>query len=219
MPSDQAVATVKSAPKRTGITRITAVIRSTAVLRSLLESHAQQDHTELDAVVGGDVKLVHRHRRGWCRRPPRASRAEPAFQNASPPAWCSGLYRAALPFTRYAISRGPVALKPSSQMAKSAWNLRFSVESTSNCTVGILGGPSPGRVGGAINIFHDVQTRVRVAHVHHHGVGAGIETLHRMALLGRRIAFRKTIARGQAQHAGNDTSESDQDHIIAGSSA
>src|ERR1700678_610985 len=55
MPRDQAAATVNSAPKRIGITRITAVVRS------LLESHAQQDHSELDAIARCDVKLVHRH--------------------------------------------------------------------------------------------------------------------------------------------------------------
>src|SRR5580704_4582934 len=71
MPSDHAVSTVKRPPKRTGITWIIALghdglshARDLVALSLLLQSHAHQDHTELDAVLRGNVDLVNEHREG-----------------------------------------------------------------------------------------------------------------------------------------------------------
>ena len=74
------------------------------------------------------------------------------------------------------------------------------MESTSNCTVGFWAVHRQEGSLGAINIFHDVQARVRIAHFHHHGVRAGIVALHGMALLGRSVDFRRTIAGGEREH-------------------
>src|ERR1700733_2023232 len=61
MPSDHAVTTVNSAPKRTGITRIMAVVRSLSQDRSFFKPHALEDHAELDTVFGRNVDLVNQH--------------------------------------------------------------------------------------------------------------------------------------------------------------
>src|SRR5580693_248069 len=66
-----------------------------------------------------------------------------------------------------------------------------------------------------MNISHDAQAGVGVAHVNHHGVGTGVVTLGWMALLGRSVDFGWTIAGCQQERTAEYSAESDQEHIMA----